>query len=80
METMVLYGLDISIQAIRGQIVSALDIIVHLSRMKDKSRKVIEISEITGMDNGNIVIDPVYLFEDDVKGGEAVGELKNVQK
>lgn len=80
LETMVLYGLDISIQAIRGQIASALDIIVHLSRMKDKSRKVIEISEITGMDNGNIVMEPVYLFEDDVKGGKAVGELKNVQK
>ncbi len=60
---MVLYGLDIPIQAIRGQIASALDIIVHLSRMKDKSRKVIEISEITGMDNGNIVMEPVYLFE-----------------
>lgn len=80
LETMVLYGLDIPIQAIRGQIASALDIIVHLSRMKDKSRKVIEISEITGMDNGSIVMEPVYLFEDDVKGGEAVGELKNVQK
>ena len=80
LETMVLYGLDIPIQAIRGQIASALDIIVHLSRMKDKSRKVIEISEITGMDNGNIVMEPVYLFEDDVKGGEALGELKNVQK
>ena len=80
LETMVLYGLDIPIQAIRGQIASALDIIVHLSRMKDRSRKVIEISEITGMDNGNIVMEPVYLFEDDVKGGEAVGELKNVQK
>ena len=80
LETMVLYGLDIPIQAIRGQIASALDIIVHLSRMKDKSRKVIEISEITGMDNGNIAMEPVYLFEDDVKGGEAVGELKNVQK
>ena len=80
LETMVLYGLDIPIQAIRGQIASALDIIVHLSRMKDKSRKVIEISEITGMDNGNIVMEPVYLFEDDVKGGEALVELKNVQK
>ena len=80
LETMVLYGLDIPIQAIRGQIASALDIIVHLSRMKDKSRKVIEISEITGMDNGNIVMKPVYLFEGDVKGGKAVGELKNVQK
>ena len=80
LETMVLYGLDIPIQAIRVQIASALDIIVHLSRMKDKSRKVIEISEITGMDNGNIGMEPVYLFEDDVKGGEAVGELKNVQK
>lgn len=80
LETMVLYGLDIPIQAIRGQIASALDIIVHLSRMKDKSRKVIEISEITGMDNGNIVMEPVYLFEGDVKGGKAVGELKNVQK
>ena len=80
LETMVLYGLDIPIQAIRVQIASALDIIVHLSRMKDKSRKVIEISEIIGMDNGNIVMEPVYLFEDDVKGGEAVGELKNVQK
>ena len=80
LETMVLYGLDIPIQAIRGQIASALDIIVHLSRMKDKSRKVIEISEITGMDNGNIVMEPVYLFEDDVKGGKAVGELENIQK
>lgn len=81
LETMVLYGMDIPVQAIRGQIASALDIIVHLSRIKDKSRKVMEISRISGMCSGQIVLSPVYKFEGiETEGGKASGELKYVQE
>ena len=81
LETMVLYGMDIPVQAIRGQIASALDIIVHLSRIKDKSRKVMEISRISGICNGQIVLNPVYRFEEiETEGGKTSGELKYVQE
>lgn len=81
LETMVLYGMDIPVQAIRGQIASALDIIVHLSRIKDKSRKVMEISRISGICNGQIVLSPVYRFEEiETEGGKTSGELKYVQE
>lgn len=61
LETMVLMaGMELPLQAIRRQIASAVDIIVHLGRMRDKSRKVMEISEITGYLDGEVAIEPVY--------------------
>ena len=65
LETMVLSGSELPLTAVRNQIASAIDIVVHLSRMRDHTRKVTEISEITGVADGEIVINPLYLFEED---------------
>ncbi len=65
-ETMVLQGASgLPLDAVRRQIGSALDIIVHLSRMRDHSRKVVEISEVLGYDHGEIIMNPLYVFEED---------------
>ncbi len=66
-ETMVLMGSDIPLAAVKSQIASAIDIIVHLGRMKDKSRKVLEIDEIEGMKDGEIVINPLFIYNDGLK-------------
>lgn len=66
LETMVLQGADgLPLEAIRQQIASAVDIIVHLSRLRDKSRKTMEICEITGYEHGEIQVNPLYLFIED---------------
>lgn len=66
LETMVLQGAaGLPLQAIRQQIASALDIIVHLSRLRDKSRKTMEITEVLGYENGEIILNPLYKFEED---------------
>lgn len=66
LETMVLQGAEgLPLEAIRQQIASALDIIVHLSRLRDKSRKTMEITEVCGYENGEIVLNPLYVFEED---------------
>lgn len=63
-ETMVLMGMELPIPAIRGQIAAGIDIIVHLGRLRDKSRKVIEIVELDGVENGEIKINPLYRFKE----------------
>lgn len=66
LETMVLQGASgLPLEAIRQQIASAVDIIVHLSRLRDKSRKTMEICEVVGYENGRIVLNPLYVFEED---------------
>ena len=66
LETMVLQGAEgLPLEAIRQQIASALDIIIHLSRMRDKSRKTMEITEVVGYENGEIILNPLYVFEED---------------
>ncbi len=60
LETMVLTGADFPIPAIRKQISSAIDILVQLGRIRDKSRRVLEISEVIGVENGEIVLNPLY--------------------
>ncbi len=68
LETMVLQGAaGLPLDAIRQQIASALDIIIHLSRMRDHSRKVVEISEVVGYENGHIKLNTLYKFEEDEK-------------
>ncbi|MGN0638487.1 MAG: CpaF family protein [Huintestinicola sp.] len=65
LETMVLSGSPgLPLEAIRQQIASAVDIIVHLSRMRDFSRKTMEITEVTGYENGKINLNPLYRFEE----------------
>ena len=65
LETMVLQGADLPLDAIRQQIGSAIDIIVHLSRLRDHSRKTMEITEVLGCENGQIKLNPLYVFEED---------------
>ncbi len=68
LETMVLQGAaGLPLQAIRQQIGSAIDIIIHLSRLRDKSRKTMEITEVIGYVNGEIKLNPLYVFEEDEK-------------
>lgn len=66
LETMVLSGSPgLPLEAIRQQIASAVDIIIHLSRQRDKSRKTMEISEVVGLENGKIIMNPLFVFEED---------------
>lgn len=80
LETMVLEGAILPIEAIRQQIASAIDIIVHLSRLRDKSRKVVEISEVAGYKNDEILLNPLFMFEEDVGADsistQVIGNLK----
>ena len=65
LETMVLQGASgLPLEAIRQQIASAVDIIIHLSRLRDKSRKTVEIAEVVGYENGKINLNPLYVFEE----------------
>ncbi len=73
LETMVLMAVDMPVEAIRNQIAAGVDIVVHLGRMRDKSRKVISISEIEGKDaNGNIRLNRLYEYM--AEGGNADGK------
>lgn len=66
LETMVLQGsAGLPLEAIRQQIASAVDIIIHLSRLRDHSRKTMEITEVVGYDNGKIILNPLYRFVED---------------
>ncbi len=75
LETMVLMGQELPLNAIRTQIASGIDIIIQLGRIKDKSRKVLEISEIKGIVNGEIELNTLYKFV--YKNGKQ-GELEKV--
>ncbi len=79
LETMVLTGAQLPLEAIRQQIASAIDIIIHLSRMRDKSRKVVEISEVLSYKDGNIQLNPLYIFQEtnNIKSNIVRGSLKS---
>lgn len=64
LETMVLSGMQLPLDAIRRQICSAIDIMIHLSRMRDGSRKVTEIAEIAGMKDGEIRLNTIYRLDE----------------
>ena len=66
LETMVLQGSEgLPLEAVRQQIASAVDVIIHLSRLRDKTRRTMEISEITGYEKGRIQVNPIYRFIED---------------
>ena len=68
LETMVLQGAQgLPLEAIKQQIASAVDIIIHLSRLRDRTRKTMEITEVLGYENGEIKLNPLYVFEEDEK-------------
>lgn len=79
METMVLMGQELPLSAIRSQIASGINIIIQLGRLRDKSRRVLEIVELDGIVDGEIVLNTLYQFEEiSEKNGRVIGEL--VQK
>lgn len=82
LETLVLTGMDIPLPAVRSQIASALDIIVHLGRLRDKSRRVLEIDEVTGIENGEIVLRTIFRFQETGQAGDGrvVGGLQRIAK
>lgn len=87
LETMVLMGMDLPVAAIRGQIVSGIDILIHLGRLRDKSRKVLEIAELAGIEEGEIQLNVLYRFaetqesEGRIQGRwEKTGELLHREK
>ena len=78
-ETMVLMaGMDLPSRAIREQIASAIDFIVHLARLSDGSRKLVGISEVTGMEGDIVTLQPIYQFEQKGfgEGGKVLGRIK----
>ena len=77
-ETMVLQGQDFPLNAIRQQIASGIDIIVQLGRLRDKSRRVLEVSEVDGFMDGEIVLHTLYRFEETavLDSGRIQGFLK----
>lgn len=78
LETMVLMGMELPLSAVRRQIASGVDIIVQLGRLRDKSRKVLEIVEITGYEDGEIVTRPLYQFQETRtdEAGHVMGQLQ----
>ncbi len=79
LETMVLMGMELPLPAIRSQIASGIDLLVHLGRLRDRSRKVLMIAEIDGMEAGEIKLHPVFEFvEDEAASGRdtVVGTLR----
>ena len=87
LETMVRMGMELPLPAIRSQIASGIDILVHLGRLRDKSRKVLSITEILGYREGEILLNDIYCFTEQKKnecrlqGSLAhVGTLKNTEK
>ena len=81
LETMILTNSTIPLAAVRGTIESAIDIVVHLSRMRNRSRKVVEISEVRGFnEDGSIRLVPLFVYDDEMDELVQVGELKNTRK
>ena len=80
LETMVLMGMEMPLPAIRRQISSAIDIIVHLGRLRDHSRKVLEISEVIDYIDGEVLLSPIYRFSEtgEDKKGNVEGMLMKV--
>ena len=77
LETMVLMGMELPLSAIQRQIASGIDIIVHLGRLRDKSRKVLEISEVIDYQNGEIILKTIYQYEETgEENGKIQGEWK----
>lgn len=81
LETMVLSGAELPIEVIRNQISSAIDIMVHLSRFRDHSRKIVQISEVLGMENGQVKLSPLFEYKETGEdlNGKIQGSLVRTQ-
>jgi len=77
-ETMVLMaGMDLPLRAIREQVASAIDLVIHMERLRDGTRKVVQVAEVQGMEGESVVMQDIFVFEQTgIKNGRVVGELK----
>ena len=74
LETMILMGMDLPVPAIRGQLASGIDLIVHLGRLRDRSRKLLEVAEVLGIEDGQIRLSTLYRFtETGEENGKIIG-------
>jgi pilus assembly protein CpaF len=84
LETMVMMaGMELPLQSIRKQISSALDFIIHLGRLRDGTRKVLEIAEVRGIKDGNVCIVPLYTFVEkgyDIEQNRIIGNLEKTNE
>lgn len=77
LETMILMGIDMSVAAIRQQLTSAIDIIIHLGRLRDKTRRVLQIAEVVGVSRGEVKFNKLFEFAENAESnGRVLGELK----
>lgn len=79
LETMVLMAADLPLAAIRSQIASAVDIMVHVSRMRDKTRKVTAVEEVDRFENGEIILNPLFAFRETEKAGDGLRNTGKVE-
>ena len=77
LETMILMGIDMPVAAIRQQLTSAIDIIIHLGRLRDKIRRVLQIAEVVGVSRGEVKFNKLFEFAENAESnGRVLGELK----
>ena len=77
LETMILMGIDMPVAAIRQQLTSAIDIIIHLGRLRDKTRRVLQIAEVVGVSRGEVKFNKLFEFAENAESnGRVLGELK----
>jgi pilus assembly protein CpaF len=78
-ETMVLMaGLELPLRAIREQVASAVELVVHVDRLRDGSRRVVKVTEVQGMESDNVVMQDLFIFDQvGIKNGRVVGGLKS---
>jgi len=81
LETMMMMGIDLPLTAITRQVASALDVIVHLGRLRDKSRKVLEVVEVLGVSEGKVQLQSLYRFEEEgMENGKIIGTHMKVHE
>ena len=81
LETMMMMGIDLPLAAISRQVASALDVVIHLGRLRDKSRKVLEIVEVLGYEEGKIKLQTLYKFEEEkMENGKIIGKHMKVEE
>lgn len=79
-ETMVLMRMSLPLEAVRRQIASGIDLMVHLGRQKDKSRKVLEITEVLGYENGEVKLQTLFQWDKDIRGLRKINALYHKEK
>lgn len=79
LETMVLMGMNLPLEAIQRQIASGVNVLVHLGRLRDKSRKLLEVAEVTGIEQGQIRLQPLFCYKEET-GLMRTGALQNKDK